>query len=140
VNGTKFATYSLSIRAFSQDGSAQPFIVLQGIEGPGSTTVYQLQFASSRGSVSTAILIASFVSTLTDINNALQLGLIDNSGVADSLSQKINAAQKATGSARTNILNAFKNEVNAQAGKHVTGVAVEVFLQDAASLISQNGS
>jgi hypothetical protein len=140
VNGTKLATYSLSVRAFSQDGSAQPDIVLPGIEGPGSMTLYQVQFISSPGSVSNATLIASFVSTLADINNSLQLGLIDNPGVANSLSKKISAAQKATGSARINILNAFINEVNAQAEKHVTGVTVEVLLQDAASLISQNGS
>ena len=139
VNGTKLATYSLSIRAFSQDGSAQPSILLQGVAGPGSTTLYRVQFASSAGSVSSAVLLASFNSTLADINNLLQLGLIDNQGVANSLSQKIKAAQKATGPAVTNILNAFINEVNAQAGKHVTGVAVQILLQDAASLISQNG-
>ncbi len=140
VNGTKLSTYSLSISTFLQDGGAQSAVALGGIEGPGSTTSYSVQFASSPGSISTTTLIASFASTLADINNALQLGLIDNSGIANSLSQKISAAQKATGSTRTNILNAFKNEVNAQAGKHVTGVAVEVFLQDATSLISQNGS
>ncbi len=140
VNGTKLASYTLSVRAFSQDGRAQPFIVLKGIGAPGSTTQYQVQFVSAPGSVSSANVFATFEGTLSDITNSLQLGLIDNSGVANSLSQKIGAAQKATGSTRTNILNAFKNEVNAQAGKHVTGVAVEVFLQDATSLISQNGS
>jgi hypothetical protein len=39
-----------------------------------------------------------------------------------------------------NILNAFTNEVKAQAGKKITGLAVDVLLQDAASLIDQNGS
>ncbi len=140
VNGTILGTYSLSIQVYSQDGGAQPGIVLAGIEGPGSTTLYQVQLVSAPGSVSTAILVANFSSTLADIGNSLQLGLIGNSGIANSLSKKISAAQKAGGSARTNILNAFINEVNAQAGKHVTGVAVDVLLQDAASLISQNGS
>jgi Concanavalin A-like lectin/glucanases superfamily len=81
---------------------------------------------------------ATFSSTLTDISNARQLGLIDNNGIANSLSQKIHAAQKATVPARNNILNAFKNEVTAQAGKHVTGVAVQMLLQDVNSLLSQN--
>ena len=81
---------------------------------------------------------ATFSSTLTDINNASQLGLIDNIGIANSLSQKIHAAQDATVPARNNILNAFKNEVTAQAGKHITGVAVQVLLQDANSLVGQN--
>lgn len=90
--------------------------------------------------MSAATIFASFGSTLSDIGNSLQLGLIDNSGVANSLSQKISAAQQKTGSVRKNILNAFINEVNAQAGKHINGLAVDVLLQDAASLISQNGS
>ncbi len=82
------------------------------------------------------------------------LGLIDNQGIANSLSQKIQAASRATGQARRNILNAFKNEVLAQSGKsdnceqqgehegqcpgkHFTGVAVQVLLEDADSLLSQ---
>ncbi len=140
VNGTKLASYTLSVRAFSQDGSAQPFIVLKGIGAPGSTTQYQVQFVSAPGSVSSATVFATFEGTLSDITNSLQLGLIDNSGTANSLSQKISAAQKQTGSARTNILNAFTQEVNAQAGKHLNGLVVDVLLQDAASLISQNGN
>jgi hypothetical protein len=63
---------------------------------------------------------------------------VDNKGIANSLSQKIEAAQKATWVARNNILNAFKNEVNAQSSKHITGIAPQVLLQDADSLISQN--
>jgi hypothetical protein len=82
--------------------------------------------------------MASFQSTLADISNSLQLGLIDNQGIANSLSQKIQAAQAAIGPARNNILKAFENDVNAQTGKHVNGIAPQVLLQDADSLISQN--
>jgi N-acetylneuraminic acid mutarotase len=76
----------------------------------------------------------TFQSTLKDINDSLQLGLIDNHGVANSLSSKIQAAQAQTGNARNNILNAFINEVNAQAGKHITVVTVQVLLADASAL------
>lgn len=139
VNGTKLSPYSLSVRAFSQDGSAQPFIVLRGIGAPGSTSQYQIQFVSSPGSVSTGGVFATFQGTMSDISNSLQLGLIDNKGTANSLSQKIDAAQKQTGPARLNILNVFINEVNALAGKHVNGPAVDVLLQDASSLARQSG-
>jgi len=74
---------------------------------------------------------------LADIANSLQLGFIDNAGIANSLSQKIQAAQNATNPARANILNAFINAVSAQSGKHIIGVAVQVLLQDANSLLSQ---
>lgn len=80
----------------------------------------------------------TFTSTLTDINNARLLGLIDNSDLTNSLSQKIHAAQTATLTDRHNILNAFKDEVTAQAGTHITGAAVQMLLQDANTLLSQN--
>lgn len=138
IVGTKLSTYSVSIAAYSQDGSQQPPIVLPGIEGPGSATLYEVQLTSSPGSVSTASVIATFSGTLADINYSLQLGLIDDPGVANSLSRKINAAQNATGATVTNILHAFINDVNAQTGKHVTTLGAQILLQDAGSLINQN--
>jgi hypothetical protein len=85
--------------------------------------------------------VASFQGTLDDITNSLQLGLIDNQGVANSLSKKIQNAQSAAtqGDTKTatNVLGAFMNELNAQTGKHVQGDAATVLLQDADSLLSQ---
>jgi len=91
--------------------------------------------------VAIAIRVATFQSTLTDIENSLQLGLIDNQGIANSLSQKIQAAADAAAQGqnetKANILNALKNQINAQTGKHITGVAVQVLLQDVDSLLSR---
>jgi hypothetical protein len=57
------------------------------------------------------------------------------------LSSKIQAASAAASSGQNqaagNILNAFLNQLSAQAGKHVTGVAPQILLEDAESLISQ---
>lgn len=136
VTGLKLGTYTLVVERFSADGTPQPGVQVIGIAGVGSQTSFQIGFSNS---ATTGIIPrATFASTLADINNSLQLGLIDNAGIANSLSQKIQAARDATGPARNNILNAFKNEVNAQAGKHITGMAPQVLLQDADSLISQN--
>ncbi len=138
VTDLELGVYTLSLRAFSQDGSSQPPVMINGVANRGSTSTFQVAFASSSGSATPVLRIATFQSAVADINNALELGLIDNAGIANSLSQKIQAAQTATGPARNNILNAFKNDVNAQTGKHITGVAPQVLLQDADSLISRN--
>jgi hypothetical protein len=137
LTGLKVGVFTLIIRAFSEDGSEQPSLMAEGVAAPNSTTNFKIQFASAPGASLSVVKVATFQGTLADISNSLQLGLIDNGGIANSLSQKILAAQDASGPARSNILNAFKNEVNAQAGKHITGVAVRVLLQDANSLISQ---
>jgi hypothetical protein len=136
VNGLKLGTYSLSLRMFSQDGSSQPDVLIPGIAGPGSKSSFSIQLASTPGSTPTVTVVASFSSTLADINNSLQLGLIDNHGIANSLLQKIEAAQAATTDTRNNVLKAFINEVNAQTGKHITGIAVQVLLADAKSLMA----
>jgi len=134
VNGLKLGTYSLSLRVFSQDGSSQPGVLIPGIAGPGSSAEFSIQLTSTPGSTSTITVAATISSTLADINNSLQLGLIDNHGVANSLAQKIEAAQGATGNTRNNILKAFINEVKAQSGNHIKGVAVQVLLADANAL------
>jgi hypothetical protein len=137
VTGLKLGTYSISTRMFSQDGSPQPDLVVTGIAGPGSSSSFSIQANPAPGSKTTVVAEATFASTLADISNALSLGLIDNHGIANSLSQKIQAAQGDAQPARANVLNAFINEVNAQAGKHITGAAIEVLLQDAKSLLAQ---
>jgi len=138
VTGLTFGSYGLLLAPFTQDGSAQAMTLFSGVTGPGSNSTIQIQLNSSPGAVSVVTLVASFASTLSDIVNSLHLGLIDKSGISNSLSEKIGAAQDATGLARNNILNAFKNEVNAQSGKHITGIAVQILLDDAESLINQS--
>jgi hypothetical protein len=141
VTGLELGTYALAIRPFSQNGSAQSIVALLGIAAPGTTATYQLQLATIPGGTSQLNLVASFQGTLADIANGLQLGLIDNQGIANSLSQKIQHAQSAAtqGDTKTatNVLGAFKNELNAQTGKHVQVEAATVLLQDADSLLSQ---
>ncbi|HEX7286531.1 MAG TPA: C39 family peptidase [Candidatus Angelobacter sp.] len=137
VTGVKLGTYFLSSRMFSRDGSPQPDILIPGIAGPGSTSSYAMQVNSTPGAASSVSIAATFSSTVDDITNSLHLGLIDNQGISTSLSQKIQAAQAVTGPARANILQAFINEVNAQAGKHIRDIAVQVLLGDANSLLSE---
>jgi hypothetical protein len=141
VTGLEPGSYALAVRPFSQNGSAEPMVALLGIAGPGTTATFQVQLATIPGGTSQLKRVASFQGTLDDITNSLQLGLIDNQGVANSLSEKIQNAQSAAtrGDTKTatNVLGAFKNELNAQTGKHVQGDAATVLLQNADSLLSQ---
>jgi hypothetical protein len=86
-------------------------------------------------------MVATFQGTLDDISNMLALGLIDNKGIAKALSSNINAASNAAAGgdkkAAENILNAFINQVNAQSGKHISGVAPQLLLADANCLLDQ---
>ncbi len=140
--GLKLGTYVLIVSPFSQDGSAQPEVRIPGISVAGSTSTFQIQFMSTPGALSTVVRVASFDGTLADINSSFQLGLIDNEGIANSLSSKIHAAAAAAARGQTqtkrDILGAFENEVNAQAGRHLFGTALQILLEDADSLLSQN--
>jgi hypothetical protein len=137
VNGLKSGTYSLSVASFSSDGSKNPSS-LMGIAGNGSSSAFQVDFSSSPGGATRLTRLATFQSVLDDISNGLQLGLIDNQGIANSFSKKLLAAQGASVLTRNSILTAFKNEVIAQSGKHVNGIASKVLIEDADSLIEQN--
>jgi len=140
ATGTALGVYQLNFEAVASDGTVQASTLL-GIAAIGLTTDYRVTYSSVPGSPLNVGRLATFQSTLNDITSGLQLGLIDSRGVANSLSQKIQAASDAAsrGELQTSqdILNAFKNEVQAQAGKHITGTGVQVLLQDGDSLLSQ---
>jgi hypothetical protein len=50
VNGLFTGSYNLWVRAFSEDGSAQPSIQLQGTAQPGSSFTYIVKYGSTPGS------------------------------------------------------------------------------------------
>jgi hypothetical protein len=84
-------------------------------------------------------VVATFQSTLQDITNLQYQGLISNKGIANSLSAKIaaGAAAAARGHEWQHQVEAFKHEVEAQAGNHLLGIAIQTLLFDADSLLSQ---
>jgi len=137
VTGLSLGKYELLIGAFASDGTPHRRYAATGIAGPGSTTSFVVQYSNNNATETVVTCIASFESTLTDVNNSRQLGLLDSPGIANSLTQKLRAAQNAFGPAQVSLLIAFRNEVNAQAGKHITGIAPQVFLRDVNSLLEQ---
>lgn len=140
TTGTALGTYTLNFRTVSPDGSSQNGDV-SGVTNVRSKTTYEIAYSSSPGLSGPIKLIATFESTLADIDNSQALGLINDSGVAQSLEEQINAAQVAASRDQTkvekNILEAFEHLVSAQTAKHITGVAPQVLQADAQSLLSQ---
>jgi len=137
LSGTTEGTDSLAVDAFSQDGNRQLSISVPLITAPGTSSTYRIQYSPLAGSAPSIETVATFQSTIADIDNSLHLGLIDNSGIANSLSRKIATAQNAEWDDQREILRSFINQVSAQSSKHITGVAIPVLLQDGNSLIAQ---
>jgi hypothetical protein len=141
LNGLALGTYELAVTAFNINGGREVSAVVNGVASVGSTSSFQIQYVPTPGATATIMRLATFQSTLADIANSLALGLIDNAGIANALSSKIQAASSAASSGQNqtagNVLNAFLNQLNAQTGKHITGVAPQVLLEDANSVISQ---
>jgi hypothetical protein len=127
----------VSITGVSQGGITNVDTDLPIITSSGSASTFSVQYASVPGGSPAVQPLATFAGVLADIASALQQNWIDNQGIANSLSQKIQAASQSNGFSRLNQLNAFINEVNAQTGKHIGSPTAQVLLQDANSLINQ---
>jgi hypothetical protein len=140
LTGLTADTLTLVVRAFSQDGSPQPPLTIQGVTDKGSISTFQIYSDSTPGTVSTITRVATFDSTLNDVRNGLQLGFISQ-GIATSLEYKIQAAAAASvhgvDQASRGILGAIKNEVNAQKGNQINNMIGQVLLEDIDSLLSQ---
>jgi hypothetical protein len=107
----------------------------------GATSTDQLPYAPALESSRIVTTVATFQGTLDDIRYMLTLDLIDNKGLAKALSSTISAASKAAdrGDKKTaeDFVNAFINQINTQAGKHISGAAPQLLLADANSLLGQ---
>ncbi len=108
-------------------------------------TVMGASGALSHSATANISVTATTTSTSNSIGDMLNAGCIDNAGIANALTSKLSAAQNA-GNVQTaiNTLTALKNQIQAQAGKHIHsacmigGVAfnpVNVLLLDVQALI-----
>jgi len=141
VGGLALGTYSLLVSAFSEDGSPQPPISLPGIAALGSASNFQIEFVCTPGDNLRAVRLATFGSTLADISNSLQLGLIDRARIADHLSDMIEEAAKEAAKNETEevseILREFKEEVSDRTPRDIKEIAAQILLEDAVSLLGQ---
>ena len=93
--------------------------------GPHTYSVDSVDNVNNAGTNSvTFTIVVTPDSLITEVNEFLGLGCIDNAGIANSLASKMAAVKNAiaNGQIQTaiNILSAFIAEVQAQAGKHIS--------------------
>jgi hypothetical protein len=101
----------------------------------------------------TFTIIVTADGLITEVNEFLGLGCIDNAGIANSLASKMAAVKNAIANgqiqAAANILSAFIKEVQAQAGKHISTTCasgghqyhpVQTLIGDAQYLLGTLGS
>jgi hypothetical protein len=84
------------------------------------------------------------IASLEDcVTHCLNMGHIDNAGIANSLLAKLNAAQAAEDRGQTSvaisILEAFINEVTAEAGKHIDTMHADHMVMHAEAVIAALG-
>ena len=143
VIGWKIDSYKIFIRAVrgtnraNRNGKSYCF---KGISSYGIESNYQLNYHTDPDS---EIVAEKVVNSCSDIRQDLDLcykiGWITNKGIYNSLSKKIDNAEKQAdkGKSKTaiNNLNAFINEVEAQRDKHITEDAAVILVEDAEALI-----
>ncbi|HKW34551.1 MAG TPA: carboxypeptidase-like regulatory domain-containing protein [Candidatus Acidoferrum sp.] len=134
LSGGNSATSALNV-------SAASFVVPTNF----TLTVTGASGALSHSATANVSVTATTTSTSNSIGDMLNAGCIDNAGIGNALTSKLSAAQSA-GNVQTaiNTLTALKNQIQAQAGKHihtactiggVTFNPVNVLLLDVQALI-----
>ena len=139
--GLKSDTYQLATSAFDGINIHPSYTVMPGVASKGSRSTFRIHFSSGPAPALMVTRMATFASTLADIGNSLELGLIDNKGTADELSREIQESESAFAkNKKREALSAFKRYVTAQNGKHISGIALQVLQEDVDSLLSPDNS
>lgn len=144
-NGATYALGLVPTAAYTAtdatSGLAASSSTLAGGDGLGlGTFTYTVTASDNAGNVANVPVGYNVIATpegLTAlIKQMLASGLIDNEGIANSLTAKIaNAQNAANGQTSDNIVQAFINQVEAQAGQHIAQDAAAVLINAAKYVI-----
>jgi len=138
VIGVTHGKYSIGI--YFLRGHKHITTNIEGVTDSSSVSYCQFTYNSNPDS---AIKLERIVNSCSDIRQDLDLcykiGWITNKDIYNSLSKKIDNAEKQADKGKsktaTNNLNAFINEVDAQRDKHITKDAAVILVEDAEALI-----
>lgn len=123
VIGEGLGTYTIIANVADSLGVFREVSVV-GITNIGTISSFLINVSSVPDMALVITKEATIQSTRDDIINAFTLGLINNQGIVNSLIKKLDNAETSLKKGNTrsvlSILNAFKNEVKAQSGKHIT--------------------
>jgi len=141
IIGVATDTFRLSIYTTRGVGNGVEFH-FKGLVGKGSLSTYQLNYNTNPDSAIVAERVVNSTNDLRqDLDLSYKIGWITNQGIYNSLSKKVDNAEKkheqGQDNAAVNILNAFLNEVNAQRGKKITEDGAVILIEDAEALIEQ---
>ena len=107
----------------------------EGVIDKDLTSKIQFTYSADPSKPWTVTRVATSGSLKQDITLARKVGWIDNDGIMTSLLKKAEAIeasiQKDRKKTTENLIKAFINEVNAQAGKHISKEAVKMLTEDA---------
>ncbi|MEW6087991.1 MAG: C39 family peptidase [bacterium] len=138
-NGYYTLTVGIILPTFSGERSEEVDVRFDGVTREGLVSDYPITVTTSR-ETSKMEHIITLTSMKEDIEILFQLGDIDNQGIKNSLLKKLEAAEKAEerndNKIIENILNAFKNEVEAQKEKHISEKGAKILLDDADYLLN----
>ncbi|MBI4119477.1 MAG: C39 family peptidase [Parcubacteria group bacterium] len=133
VIGTDTGSYALTMQAVNNEGNLQQ-TETSGVTDTGIAASFETSFSATVTEPPPLIKEVSPGTVRKDIEIAAQLKIIDNEGVANSLLQKLDAAEMNTQKNKLqtaqDILNALKQEVEAQKGKHIKEPFASVLLRD----------
>ena len=138
VVGTGVGPYSLGFLTYDLGGTptTQTF---KGNTFPGAVAQFTLNYSGSVGAAPVIHHDVTTASILAELQTAAQEGLIDNSGVANSLVAKIAAINAALAAGNAQLaaatIGAFVNAVAAQSGKHIEANVANALAGDAADLL-----
>jgi len=149
VESTNYKLYVIGIKnggyivdfTFYDGNLSNKSVTLEGITSLGNVHEYNLIFDPTHIENCQAKKLLTPEGIKTCLRSAFNLNWIDNKGILNSLTKKMENADAAykrgqTGTA-INILQAFINEVEAQKGKHIASTAADILIDDANSLIQQ---
>ncbi len=142
VNGLEQGSQELFVTAVSVDGGVQPLLTAPVILKVGSTSSFEVEFVSSTGAASRLRRLATFGSTLEDISNCFELGLIHDETIANELTQHIQAAAQAQATdqaaASKNHLEEFRTVVQSLPPDQIDKAAARTLKEDADYLIGDD--
>jgi hypothetical protein len=143
VEGLQLGSYELTVQSLDVNGNPQTLTSIPGIANVGSSTSLQVTYSAAVG-IAKITPTVTFATVLADVSNSLAAGLIGDRIVADILTDALKLAE--WGANQNNVggsdveriaLGVFRQVVNEQNNKQITGLAPQVLLGDASSLISQ---
>gem|GEM_PF-1555279 len=142
VIGIRTGGYEINLNIVDQNQNDRDiWNNIRRITSPGTIHNYEISFNRADVKKFTITKVVSHQEIKDSLTLASNLNWIDNKGILNSLTKKIENAdaayKKGQINSSINLLQAFINEVEAQKGKHIASAAADILIDDANSLIKQ---